>query len=228
MPQWFLSPPLATLRRQLDTNWPTRDRTSDGSIGDTAHAARRSDHNPDADGMVRALDVDRDIAPGFTARALAEAIVASRDARVSYLISNGQIVSGPAGPSPWSWRPYVGVNAHREHVHVSIRNLEPFRSDASPWPIFDRLAIRPFSVPASLPTPRPIPNVIAVPARVRPNLKMGDAGPDVGYLQRMVGGLTVDYDFGPKTHARVMTFQRRFRLPVTGVVDAETWHKLEE
>ena len=49
------------LREQVNARWPDRDKRSDGTIGDTAHAARKSDHNPDADGWVKALDIDADL-----------------------------------------------------------------------------------------------------------------------------------------------------------------------
>ena len=56
-----LSRAATQLREQFDDSYPSRDRTSDGWIGDTRHAARPSDHNPDANGWVRAIDVDRDV-----------------------------------------------------------------------------------------------------------------------------------------------------------------------
>jgi hypothetical protein len=49
------------LRLQVDDSYPDRDKSSDGWIGDTSHKARRSDHNPDAKGIVRAIDIDRDL-----------------------------------------------------------------------------------------------------------------------------------------------------------------------
>jgi len=59
-----LSKAASQLREQIDDSFPDRDRTSDGWIGDTRHAARKSDHNPDAQGWVRAIDVDSDLFKG--------------------------------------------------------------------------------------------------------------------------------------------------------------------
>jgi hypothetical protein len=55
---------LETLRHQVDQLAPNRDKDSDGWIGDTSHQARKSEHNPDANGVVRALDITNDPAPG--------------------------------------------------------------------------------------------------------------------------------------------------------------------
>ena len=80
------------LREQLDDSYPDRDRTSDGWIGDTRHSARPSDHNPDAKGIVRAIDIDRDLAgkkkPDLMPD-LADQIrlCAKSDKRISYIIS---------------------------------------------------------------------------------------------------------------------------------------------
>jgi hypothetical protein len=58
-----------TLRAQVNKRWPTREKASDGWIGDRAHASRKSDHNPDGKGWVHALDIDADLlGPGRRAR----------------------------------------------------------------------------------------------------------------------------------------------------------------
>jgi hypothetical protein len=59
---YHLAPSLVRLREQINQEWPQRDTTSDGWIGDTRHQAVKSDHNPDysAGGVVRAIDVDKD------------------------------------------------------------------------------------------------------------------------------------------------------------------------
>jgi hypothetical protein len=110
------------LRLQVDDCYPDRDRTSDGWIGDTRHAARPSDHNPDAVGIVRAIDIDRDLsgkAKPDLMPDLADQIrlCAKRDKRISYIIFNGRIASSKKS---WAWRPYDGINKHNHHCHISF------------------------------------------------------------------------------------------------------------
>ncbi len=111
------------LRLQVDDSYPDRDRTSDGWIGDARHSARPSDHNPDAAGIVRAIDIDRDLSydakPDFMCD-LADQIrlCAKRgDKRIAYVIFNGKISSAR---SLWRWRAYKGNNPHVKHCHVSF------------------------------------------------------------------------------------------------------------
>ena len=55
---WYLAPSLNVLRGEIDAAHPHRQKKMDGTIGDAAHAARDSDHNPNARGSVNAIDVD--------------------------------------------------------------------------------------------------------------------------------------------------------------------------
>ena len=112
------------LREQIDDAFPDRDRTSDGWIGDTRHSSRKSDHNPDALGWVRAIDIDRDLsgkAKPDIMPDLADQIrlFAKRDRakRISYIIFDGQIASKIFG---WKWRKYTGINKHNHHCHISF------------------------------------------------------------------------------------------------------------
>lgn len=57
---WRLSKGLERLRAQVNDKWPNRRKDSDGSVGDTSHAARPSDHNPDSRGVVHAIDITHD------------------------------------------------------------------------------------------------------------------------------------------------------------------------
>ena len=112
------------LREQFDDTFPSRDRHSDGWIGDTRHSARPSDHNPDAQtGIVRAIDVDRDVSgkakPDLMPDIADQIRLAAKagDKRISYVIFEGRIASAKKG---WSWRPYDGANKHNHHIHISF------------------------------------------------------------------------------------------------------------
>ena len=108
------------LREQIDDCFPDRDRASDGWIGDSKHAARKSDHNPDAQGWVRALDIDADLdrAKGtsvYLADQLREYAKSTR--RITYIIHMGKICSRK---SFWRWVKYTGFNKHTAHIHISF------------------------------------------------------------------------------------------------------------
>ena len=112
------------LREQFDDTFPDRDRTSDGWIGDTRHSARPSDHNPDAKtGVVRAIDVDRDVSgsdkPDLMPDIANQIRLAAKagDKRIAYVIFEGRIASSRMG---WRWRKYKGSNPHNKHCHISF------------------------------------------------------------------------------------------------------------
>lgn len=130
---WRMAASLETLRKQINARWPNRDKKSDGGVGDTAHSARKSDHNPNEAGVVCARDFDSDIAAGFDGSDLAERLIASRDPRIKYIISEGRICSGLGGPSPWVWRKYTGVNSHHHHMHISVRSPASLYDDNRDW-----------------------------------------------------------------------------------------------
>lgn len=125
---WALAPSLETLRDQVNNLAPNRSKRSDGTIGDAAHAATKSDHNPDAGGIVRALDITHDPAGGLDVGALAAAIVASRDRRVKYLIYDRRVI----GQKHWTWTPYAGADPHTSHLHLSVVADDRANSTA-PW-----------------------------------------------------------------------------------------------
>lgn len=114
---WRVARSLETLRAQLDEAHPGRSKASDGTIGDAAHQAQVSDHNPDGAGVVRALDVTHDPAHGLDIGQLSDALVASRDSRISYVIAN-RLITGPA--YGWEWADYDGDDPHENHLHLSV------------------------------------------------------------------------------------------------------------
>lgn len=121
---------LAVLRAQIDAAYPNRKKTSDGWLGDAAHQARKSDHNPNIVGVVQALDITHD-PPGMDTYRLAEALRANRDPRIKYVISNGKIFSSLV--SPWQWRTYTGSNAHDRHIHISVDDDPSKYDDGRAW-----------------------------------------------------------------------------------------------
>lgn len=128
---WRVARSLEALRDQVNAAFPGRDKSNDGTIGDARHQAEKSEHNPDANGVVRAMDISNDPAHGLVVRQLAKALVASRDERILYLISNRQIIS--SSKVPWVWRPYGGINAHEHHMHISVVESPALYDDTRPW-----------------------------------------------------------------------------------------------
>ena len=108
------------LRDQVDTWFPDRRTASDGWVGDSRHSARKSDHNPDQFGYVRAIDIDSSLgtSEGISAY-LADQIriEAKTDKRISYVIHNHHIASKLLN---WKWRRYKGINPHTRHIHISF------------------------------------------------------------------------------------------------------------
>ena len=131
--QWREAKALLQLLAQINAKWPDRSKASDGQVGDLRHQQHNSDHNPNGFGVVQALDVTNDPAHGLVSRKLAEALVASHDPRIKYVISNRQICSGARGPLPWVWRPYSGANPHEHHCHISVQDTPALYDDVSPW-----------------------------------------------------------------------------------------------
>lgn len=142
---WVLATSLAALRRDLDAVFPNRDRSSDGTIGDTAHQGRSSGHNPDdtpgsrpestdADNKpeVRAYDADNDLRDprGIDFQQVIDAILATsadRD-RLAYIIHRRRIWRKRAG---WRREVYTGASPHDEHAHFSGDPASD--EDARPW-----------------------------------------------------------------------------------------------
>jgi hypothetical protein len=82
-------------------------------IGDQAHAASRSDHNPDSRGIVHAIDV---MAAAGTAAAKAVVHCALSRVDLQYVIHDRTIWSRNSG---WAPQPYTGSDPHTDHVHIS-------------------------------------------------------------------------------------------------------------
>lgn len=132
------------LRKQIDERWPGRDRRSDGWIGDRAHQARgsASQHNPDENGWVKAIDIDENMGKGRwrngrAARKLANQLrlyaksgLPGSD-RVLYVVFEGRLSSGTYRSKWWTWRP--GNWGHYHHIHISFTDAAI--TDGRVWPL---------------------------------------------------------------------------------------------
>jgi hypothetical protein len=110
-----------------------------GTIGDQAHRAEESDHNPDRWGFVCAADPM--IGGSFTAAAceqlfqLLVAMIRRGDKRVAYVIHGRRICSSTVQPGVI--RTYTGTDPHTGHLHLSVphgANPHP----TSRWGIYDQ------------------------------------------------------------------------------------------
>lgn len=203
---------LDTLLRQVNALAPNRSKDSDGWIGDPAHQATKSEHNPNAAGVVRAIDITHDPQHGFDSWEFADMLRLQRDPRIYYIISNGQI----AAPSIQNnvWRKYTGRNPHDHHMHISVESESSLYDDPKEWVI----KIGDWNSNKST-APRPPSN---------PTLREGSKGDWVVKLQTLLN-MPVnerDGDFGPKTKAAVVAFQKSNNLVQDGVVGTYSWKAL--
>lgn len=202
---WRVAKSLIQLKSQIDAGYPLRNKSADGTIGDAAHSSRKSDHNPNASGIVCAIDITHDPANGLDAGAMAEAIRLSNDPRIKYIISNGRIANPDV--SKGAWRKYTGKNPHSHHFHLSVRgDVDSER----PWDLGSKIIKAPDATPQFM-----------------PNLVRGMVGAFVSSLQAILG-ITQDGDFGPKTEAAVKAFQKKNGLVVDGKVGPYTWAALRK
>jgi hypothetical protein len=111
------------LREQIDDAFPDRLRDSDGWVADARHVAGgKSDHIPNAEGWVFALDIDRDLSgkpkPDVMPYLANQIRLAGRkDKRIKYVIFNKKFASAK---TLWKFIPYRGINSHTSHLHVSF------------------------------------------------------------------------------------------------------------
>lgn len=213
---WRVARSLEVLRDQVNHLSPNRSRASDGTVGDTAHSSRTSDHNPNSAGVVCAMDITHDPAHGVDSEKLAEMLRSGKDARIKYVISNKKIFSGTGQGNPaWVWRKYTGSNPHNKHVHISVKPDKASYDGAAVW----KLDLKPSQ------------EEVAKPAQIEhPTLRRGSEGQVVEMLQSVLNGagasLKVDGDFGPATERAVRAFQEKHGLVADGICGPYTWEAL--
>lgn len=137
---YYLAPSLETLRAEINARWPGRDKRSDGWIGDTAHQATRSDHNPNSRGSVNAIDIDED---GIDLQAVFAAVKKHPSAR--YWIYERKLYHRLRG---WKAEAYSGSNPHDKHAHLSIEQDEDAEQDTRSWGIAKAKPSKPSTKPS--------------------------------------------------------------------------------
>jgi hypothetical protein len=135
MKQPRLSKAGVQLREQFDDNYGDRDRRSDGWIADARHtAAGNSDHVPcKKTGIVRALDIDRDVSgkskPDLMPYIIDQIVRACKtrsEKRINYIIFDGFIYSSKFR---FIKRKYKGANKHAHHAHFSFKKEADLRGE---------------------------------------------------------------------------------------------------
>ncbi|WP_432976490.1 hypothetical protein [Dactylosporangium sp. CA-233914] len=142
---WRAARSLLVLHQQLRAGAPRAAPPGTGTdewglIGDAAHDPT-SDHTPHnfagwGNQIVTAADFPNRPGLGLDAHKVLEDIRRSRDARVKYGISNGQMFSsyGVRGYNAWTWRPYNPANGDRHFTHGHLSVVGDARADGTqPW-----------------------------------------------------------------------------------------------
>jgi murein L,D-transpeptidase YcbB/YkuD len=210
---WRLAKSLESLRAQINAAAPARSKVADGTIGDAAHASRSSDHNPHVKdgkmGVVTALDITHDPRNGVDAGAIAEALKASGDARIKYIIWNRRIWNPAKGPN---WRAYTRANPHDKHFHISVASGKALYDDGRAW-TWGKAA----------------PKADAPAIVARPLLMQGITGHDAEVAEAkaaLMKALAAEKGFGPLLDGLTQGFQRHAGLGADGKIGAYTWDKL--
>jgi hypothetical protein len=227
---WVTVPNLNELGAQMNERFPSRDKGSDGTIGDAAHQASASSHNPDISGTpeyrdgdsvneVRARDIDKDLRDpaGVTMEDVVQLWVKLARAGqlwwVRYIIYNKRIWHKRDG---YLTRTYTGDNAHTDHVHVN----SDFTQSADTVTGTDWRLTSLTGGPVVVPVSHPADNLVVD----------GELGPKTISRWQRVMGTTVDGHISVPSML-VMTVQRRLRstvdhyLVVDGVGIAQDNHR---
>lgn len=212
---WHLAPALDQLRAEVNALWPNRSKASDGTIGDAAHSARTSDHNPNARRSVNAIDIT---ASGIDTGKLINAAKAHPSVR--YIIHRGRIMNRDIGN--FQSRHYGGSNPHNTHVHISIYQSATAERRTQSWGLANAKGGGTSGGGNRYGNPK------AKHELGSRTLNLYSAGTDVADLQqrlkklkRYTGG-TVDGHYGPAVKSAVERFQRSRGLTADGIAGPKT------
>lgn len=188
----------------INIKWPNRPRVHDGWIGNEAHQARKSDHNPNKRDTVNAIDVDATQPPAPKTPIHVPTAIAAMIMHPSthYIIHKSRIMDADDGFQPHT---YTGSNKHDKHIHNSIRQSAVAENSS----VVYKFIKKPLSWGL---------------------LKRGSRGNQVkeleAYLIAWGYGLSVTGVFGPKVETSVRAFQKRMGITVDGKVGPVTRSKL--
>lgn len=201
---WHLAPSLVQLRNEVNARWPRRPKSSDGTVGDTSHSARASDHNPNGRNSVNAFDITY---PGVDPKVIISAV--SKHPAANYVIFNRKIYSRSNG---WKAEPYSGANPHITHMHVSILQTVAAEQSKRPW--LARVPVKPVR-----PTLPKYPGKQAFQVR--------DTGAHIKVLQRGVGTkVTGIMSVADKNKVKAFQRVRPLLWPADGIVGPKTYRAL--
>jgi hypothetical protein len=152
---------------ELNALYPHRSQgAQEGTVGDTAHRAEGSgsDHNPDANGVVRAWDIDC-TGGDFDAQRLANYLQSQMAGNPGlaffgsrgYVIFNRRITTW----TPWgAWVPYYGSDPHTQHIHISVGAQQSEYDSVQHWGLAAGMG---HAAPAPKPIPKPAPKPVLPP-----------------------------------------------------------------
>ena len=140
---------------------------------------------------------------------------------IMYIIWNRQIW-GSYNMSA-GWRRYTGPHPHTDHIHFSF-SWDGAMQRTSWWTGVARTTVT--RTPGGAPgTTQPAPPSSLAPY-LTTTVRMGSSGQAVSALQRTLGGIAVDGQFGPATERAVKSFQRSKQLTQNGIVSPNVWRAL--
>ncbi len=208
-----LAPVLRQGRSDINAAWPARltqkrGYDSDGWLGDASHKAKKSDHNPDGNGIVHAIDIDVDMLD--PARLMAALI---RHPSTRYVIYKDRIYHRSNG---FKAARYTGVYHH--HMHWSIEHTNAARNSGS------RLALGGGGpIVGGGESTKAGGGMSRFPTLRRSNTVSAAVKTFQRASRPLGSGLTVDGKFGPASAGWTSAYQRDHGLKVDGVVGPATW-----
>lgn len=224
---WRQAKSIVQLREELDKAYPKRT-TPDWTIGDAAHRNRPSDHNPNDNNVVCAVDIREGNIPLKKVAEHVRGLIGKHPA-VKYVIYDSKIAG------TWTngkWKDYNGPNKHETHIHVSVGVGRDGKS-TGPYDVTQSWKIADIDKDDDKPKPKPKPKW-GPWYNGQPGTRKcdeWDRGNDVMYIQRYIGGNKAgpaDGYFGKNTVAAVKWYQKMRGIKVDGIVGPVTWRELRK